>query len=606
MKKYALISLIFISLLTISFVSSVALHNEGTLFVRLKQSDNNYTLVITPESNKIARGDDIRIYYGVQQDINGTVSYIPNLIVNFSLFYINNTEKINFYNWNATTKSILAQYVLSFIYIKEPGDYLLNATTFINGESINATAEFKVEISPLPKINIIMPSDIYLKPNLTSTIHVQILNLGGTTARNLTISLSVLDSYPSLQLSNTLPLFVDKLEPAPNGEINAVINATILDFGYTVIQLLVSYWSIDGVNYITPFTINVYAIPSVFFSITTDNVIYKGNETKVSASLYNSENKTLNIEIQLEGENLSFSSEKLIIKIGPKQPKTVDLFVMGLVEGQTQLIINIFLIEENSEEEVHINEYKFPFFIEDAPVSEDNNNFLGFLSRPEVKYPFMFAFIFIFLGIIIISRYYGISNLIRKFLPLYLPISRYGLGKKPFSYDSKVVVVDGSNVAWEEKDEHDRPKVDNLKRIIELLSQAGFEEIIVLADASLRHQIDKTNELNHLVKMGIVKYLPAKVKGDQLLLRIAEEKNAYVLSNDLFKEFRETFEWIDERRIPFTIIQGQAYLHPTYIIHRETAKEKQSKNDKNKSSNNQSSHEHNDRNHGSKNQNKKR
>ena len=51
--------------------------------------------------------------------------------------------------------------------------------------------------------------------------------------------------------------------------------------------------------------------------------------------------------------------------------------------------------------------------------------------------------------------------------------------------------------------------------------------------------------------------------GDKFILRIAEEEKAMIVSNDMFKEFRDTAPWIDERRIPYTILDGEVYLHPT-------------------------------------------
>ncbi|MHA1224787.1 MAG: NYN domain-containing protein, partial [Candidatus Heimdallarchaeaceae archaeon] len=50
---------------------------------------------------------------------------------------------------------------------------------------------------------------------------------------------------------------------------------------------------------------------------------------------------------------------------------------------------------------------------------------------------------------------------------------------------------------------------------------------------------------------------------DKFILRLAEEENAMIVSNDLFKEFKEASPWIDQRRIPYTILDGEVYLHPT-------------------------------------------
>ena len=99
--------------------------------------------------------------------------------------------------------------------------------------------------------------------------------------------------------------------------------------------------------------------------------------------------------------------------------------------------------------------------------------------------------------------------------------------------------------------------------MINKLSRSNFKKIITVADAALRYQIDNQKRLDQLVKEGAIKMLPARVDGDKFILRIAEEETAMIVSNDLFKEFREIAPWIDKRRIPFTILDGEVFLHPT-------------------------------------------
>ena len=80
-------------------------------------------------------------------------------------------------------------------------------------------------------------------------------------------------------------------------------------------------------------------------------------------------------------------------------------------------------------------------------------------------------------------------------------------------------------------------------------------------------------------KEGAMKMLPARVDGDKFILRLAEEENAMIVSNDMFKEFRETASWIDQRRIPYTILDGEVYLHPTSAITtKELRKEEEEEN----------------------------
>jgi len=111
----------------------------------------------------------------------------------------------------------------------------------------------------------------------------------------------------------------------------------------------------------------------------------------------------------------------------------------------------------------------------------------------------------------------------------------------------------------------DKPKISNIENMINRLSKVNFNKIITVADAALRYQIDNQKRLDKLVKEGAMKMLPARVDGDKFILRIAEEESAMIVSNDMFKEFREMKTWIDQRRIPYTILDSEVYLHPTAV-----------------------------------------
>jgi hypothetical protein len=131
-------------------------------------------------------------------------------------------------------------------------------------------------------------------------------------------------------------------------------------------------------------------------------------------------------------------------------------------------------------------------------------------------------------------------------------------------FENNKVVVDGSNIAWEELSDSGKPKIENVIMAIETLEQYGFKDITVVADAALRYQIEDPHNLDERVKEGIIKVLPAKVDGDSFILRLSRSSGALILTNDLFKEYREEYRFIDQRRIPYSIINGTFYLHPLY------------------------------------------
>ncbi|MFW9851940.1 MAG: hypothetical protein ACFFDS_03295, partial [Candidatus Thorarchaeota archaeon] len=164
----------------------------------------------------------------------------------------------------------------------------------------------------------------------------------------------------------------------------------------------------------------------------------------------------------------------------------------------------------------------------------------------------------LFVGIAYFSRdiIQGIAQRARDSTPRTYPVTSYAL---------ETAILDGSNIAWEEKNFAEKPRISNIETMINRLSKANFRKIITVADAALRYQIDDQRRLDKLVKEGAIKMLPARVDGDKFILRLAEEENGMIVSNDMFKEFREMAPWIDQRRIPYTILDGEVYLHPTAV-----------------------------------------
>jgi hypothetical protein len=54
--------------------------------------------------------------------------------------------------------------------------------------------------------------------------------------------------------------------------------------------------------------------------------------------------------------------------------------------------------------------------------------------------------------------------------------------------------------------------------------------------------------------------VPAGTHADYWVLQTVDNTNALVASNDRFAPYQHKYAWIDERRIPFMIIDGQVEL----------------------------------------------
>lgn len=119
------------------------------------------------------------------------------------------------------------------------------------------------------------------------------------------------------------------------------------------------------------------------------------------------------------------------------------------------------------------------------------------------------------------------------------------------------VIVDASNVAHLGKDkEGKKPSLDNLLKAVEALEKLGYEPFPI-ADASLRHEIDEKEKFNDLLEKGLVHQVPSGTTADHFILKIAEEEDGKILSNDNFREYHDEFHDINNRRIPFNFVDGK-------------------------------------------------
>ncbi|NJE47036.1 hypothetical protein E3E35_06380 [Thermococcus sp. GR7] len=124
------------------------------------------------------------------------------------------------------------------------------------------------------------------------------------------------------------------------------------------------------------------------------------------------------------------------------------------------------------------------------------------------------------------------------------------------------VIVDGSNVAWEGRDKRggERALAKNIELVVEKLKELGYSEIYVFVDASLKYQVEDRGLLEKLIVSKIVKLMPAEVQADEYIIKYALDIDAYIISNDRYKEWRkknpDLEEFIKTHRVTFTIHKG--------------------------------------------------
>ncbi len=132
--------------------------------------------------------------------------------------------------------------------------------------------------------------------------------------------------------------------------------------------------------------------------------------------------------------------------------------------------------------------------------------------------------------------------------------------------DKKYVIVDGANVAYEEVSAGGDPRVSNIISMRQALMDRGYSPVIIV-DATLRHEIDDPEQLESLIDGGTIRQAPAGTDADYFILQTAERQEALVVSNDSFKNYRDEYSWLNDRKVPFMIIKGQIELHAPDLPH---------------------------------------
>ncbi|MDR3223267.1 MAG: Zc3h12a-like ribonuclease [Methanobrevibacter sp.] len=121
------------------------------------------------------------------------------------------------------------------------------------------------------------------------------------------------------------------------------------------------------------------------------------------------------------------------------------------------------------------------------------------------------------------------------------------------------VVIDASNVASFGKKEGSKAKLDYLFSAINALKKRS-DEFAIIADASLRHNIDNKEEYISLVENDTIEEVETGNNADHFILILAENEHAKILSNDHFRDFADEFHDINNMRIPFSFENNEIIL----------------------------------------------
>ena len=120
-------------------------------------------------------------------------------------------------------------------------------------------------------------------------------------------------------------------------------------------------------------------------------------------------------------------------------------------------------------------------------------------------------------------------------------------------------IIDGSNVAFENKSPRNKPLYSNIQIIGKKLIELEISCYKVICDNNLRYCITERNEYLKAVHKKQIIESPKGTEADIFILQLAQRKNAYMISNDKFKDYYSIFDkkWIESMRISFRIIDDE-------------------------------------------------
>jgi|GEM_PF-2153469 len=115
----------------------------------------------------------------------------------------------------------------------------------------------------------------------------------------------------------------------------------------------------------------------------------------------------------------------------------------------------------------------------------------------------------------------------------------------------KTAVIDASNIAQMAKSA--KGKLSYLENTRNLAYKNGYFPVIMIADASLRHHIDRPSDFMDMVESGEIIMAPPYTSADELIIAEALRHDAVVLTNDRFND------WADAKKISkrHVVIHGQ-------------------------------------------------
>ena len=104
------------------------------------------------------------------------------------------------------------------------------------------------------------------------------------------------------------------------------------------------------------------------------------------------------------------------------------------------------------------------------------------------------------------------------------------------------ILIDGSNVAFFQRNKKKKAKVENLEILLNFLENINTKfniEYQTFIDASLIYKIDDLKKTDEMIQIGKIIQCPSGLKADDFIIEYAlrHPEETIIISNDCFKEY---------------------------------------------------------------------
>lgn len=125
--------------------------------------------------------------------------------------------------------------------------------------------------------------------------------------------------------------------------------------------------------------------------------------------------------------------------------------------------------------------------------------------------------------------------------------------------ESRSAIIDGSNIVYLELSQAEDPKLSNIQAVRKAAMERGWEPTVIV-DASLRYEIDDSQQLEKHLDDQVIRQSPAGTEADYFIIELAERQDGLIIFNDEYEQFQDENPRVGSRRLPVMIEEGLVVL----------------------------------------------